>query len=58
MQLAFNYLKKHDAMLESQYKYTAEDGDCLYKEGTGIRVSESFRVPSEDVAAMKAAVSR
>lgn len=37
--VAFNYLKKHDAMYETEYKYTAKDGTCEYKAGSGVRVS-------------------
>lgn len=55
--VAFNYLKKHDAMYETQYKYTAKDGTCEYMAGTGMRVSESFTVPTQDAESMKEAVT-
>jgi len=35
---AFKYLSKHDAMYETEYAYTAKDGTCAQKDGSGVRV--------------------
>jgi C1A family cysteine protease len=56
--IAFNYLKKHDAMYETEYRYTAKDGTCAYKGGSDVRVSQAYTVPKEDATAMKEAVSK
>jgi len=57
---AFNYLKKHDAILEADYPYTAVDtADCLDSsiDGTGIYVSSWEAVTPNSVDALKASLA-
>merc|ERR1719389_992372 len=56
--VAFNYLKKHDAMYETNYRYTAKDGTCEYAAGSGARVANAYTVPKSDATAMKEVVSQ
>jgi len=55
--VALNYLQKHDAMYETDYKYTAKDGTCAYHAGSGRRVATHSMVTQNDAEAMKQAVT-
>lgn len=57
---AFKYFESHDAILESNYKYTAKDGTCQYssKSKTNVEVSTYANVRADNVDQMKAAVAK
>lgn len=57
---AWNYWKTHDAILESDYAYTAKDGTCAYDSTplTTIEVTNWSSVKTDDVAQTKAAVAQ
>jgi C1A family cysteine protease len=54
--LAVTHLKRHDAMLETEYAYTAKDGTCREANTTGVRASEVVNVTQQSGEAMKAAL--
>lgn len=56
--LAFKYLMSYDAMMETEYLYTAKDGTCKYVAGSGARVAQHASVPQSDATAMKERVSQ
>ena len=55
---AFVYLESRNAMLESDYGYTALDGTCAYdaSKATSVSVSDHVMVTPNSVAALQAAV--
>ena len=57
---AFKYFESHDAILESNYKYTAKDGSCSYssKTKTNVEISTYANVKADNVTQMKAAVAK
>merc|ERR1712226_8720 len=57
--VAFKYLEKHNAELESVYKYTAKNGTCAYNKDstTAVDVSTYTNVTKNNVSQMKAAVA-
>ena len=58
--VAFKYLEKNKAELESVYKYTAKNGSCQYDESsaTSVNVSKYTNVKADNVEQMKAAVAK
>jgi C1A family cysteine protease len=58
--VAFKYLEKHMAELESVYKYTAKNGTCKYdsSSATAVEVSTYKNVTANNVEQMKAAVAQ
>jgi cathepsin L len=58
--VAFSYLEKHMAELETVYPYTAKNGTCTYKESsaTAVDVSTYTKVTADNVEQMKAAVTK
>jgi len=58
--VAFKYLEKHNAELESVYKYTAKNGSCAYDKdsATAVDVSTYTNVTKNNVSQMKTAVAQ
>ena len=60
MALAFYWLKSHDALLESDYAYTARDGTCKYDSTpkTGVRTTAYTSVTQRSLSQLEAAVQK
>jgi C1A family cysteine protease len=58
--VAFKYLEKHNAELETVYKYTAKNGSCAYDKAstTAVDVSTYTNVTKNNVSQMKTAVAQ
>ena len=58
--VAFKYLEKNKAELESVYPYTAKNGTCAYKadSATAVNVSDYTNVTANNADQMKAAVEK
>jgi hypothetical protein len=58
--VAFSYLEKHMAELETVYPYTAKNGTCAYNKdsATAVDVSTYTNVTKDNVDQMKAAVAK
>ena len=59
-QNAFKYYESHNAILESDYKYTAKDGSCQYDSlsQTAVEVSDYTMVTADSASQTKAAVAQ
>ena len=54
---AYRYYMSHDAMYETAYPYTGEDGRCNYEAGTtNVYSTGNYAVSSNDADSMKAAL--
>jgi len=60
MALAFQYLQRHDAMLEDDYPYTAKDGSCQYSasQATQVHTTGYTNVRRRSESQLKAAVAQ